>query len=108
MIYRVLDARRSFDGLLSWNREQLKNGLNRPLFGGFFTLVRPSSWIYLNPSTSKLLYILVYNAFWLAPDDPRHTIVLVADKLLGVVIGHTWSNWRPTCRNFVGQFVMSS
>ena len=48
-------------------------------------LVRPLSWIYLEPSTSKLLYILVYNSFWLAPVSPRLTIVLVAGKLLGVV-----------------------
>lgn len=47
--------------------------------------VRPSSWIYLNPSTAKLLYILVYNSFWLAPVSPRLTIVLVAGKMLGVV-----------------------
>ena len=48
-------------------------------------LVRPSSWIYLKPSTSKLLYILVYNSFWLAPGVPRRAIVLLAGKLLAVV-----------------------
>jgi len=53
--------------------------------GGFFMSVRPSSWNHRKPSTSKLLYILVYNSFWLAPVVPRLTIVLVAGKLLGVV-----------------------
>ena len=48
-------------------------------------LVRPSSWIYLNPSTSKRPYIFIYNSFLLAPVSPRLTIVVLAGKLLGVV-----------------------
>ena len=66
---------------------RISNSLRtRPSFvGGFFMLTRPSSWAYLEPSTSKLLYILVYNSLWLTPVSPRLTIVLVAGKLLGVV-----------------------
>ena len=60
------------------------------VLGGFFRVRPSSSWAYLEPSTSKLLYILVYNSFWLASFNPRLTIVLVAGKLLGVaeIVSH--------------------
>ena len=63
---------------------------------GFFVVVLPSSWNYQKPSTSKLLYILVYNAFWLAPAGPRRAISIQAGEILPSSIpsptGRIWAS----------------
>ena len=55
------------------------NKSTRPsLVGGFFVVGRPLSWNCLKPLTSRRLYILVYNSFWLAQVVPRRA---VGDKM---------------------------